>query len=454
MGCCQTSTNTLIPTYLTPITKEAKQSIGKNDIIYIVRDSCLTLKKHNKRSMQFVFSLPTYNDIQSIHIGYSFMIIVDNQQNYWEWEYQYDFSSSRSPIYNTCTSDAYHMCRQVRFFMKKQIKKICINSNSDHMFWITADNKVYGNGCNSLYQLGITSGGHSTVPVPSLIRALHNTIDIQCGRFCSIALCSKQLITDIYMVIVYWFRICKLAAVDNDIINIINSQLPSDIINLIKQFYVNHDTEVYAAGDKRIWKKIRELENKCIIKISAGYISLFLTENGSVWQYVRDYKTAPWSPTLVTFFEKNSIKIRDIKSGSKHCLAIDMNNNVYIWGMIYNGGNNRDATFEQVSTPRLIESLKGYSNIMDIDCGGFHNYCRTKDNKHLLFGGNYNAQCLVFEDKNVVKEPNCINTFIEKEFENRFIKQIGFGPNSSHIVLSSVPIGKDIKCSVYTDRLM
>eukprot|EP01084_Bolivina_argentea_P223138 377581_1 len=442
MGCCQTSTNTLIPTYLTPITKEAKQSIGKNDIIYIVRDSCLTLKKHNKRSMQFVFSLPTYNDIQSIHIGYSFMIIVDNQQNYWEWEYQYDFSSSRSPIYNTCTSDAYHMCRQVRFFMKKQIKKICINSNSDHMFWITADNKVYGNGCNSLYQLGITSGGHSTVPVPSLIRALHNTIDIQCGRFCSIALCSKQLITDIYMVIVYWFRICKLAAVDNDIINIINSQLPSDIINLIKQFYVNHDTEVYAAGDKRIWKKIRELENKCIIKISAGYISLFLTENGSVWQY--NLSKVLGDPTLVTFFEKNSIKIRDIKSGSKHCLAIDMNNNVYIWGLIHINNNclftpkniipNNNKFFD---TPRLIKS-----NIMDIDCGGLHSYCRTEDNKYLLFGGNYSAQCLVFEEETVVdvnyNKPNCINKFIEKEFMDRYIKQVGFGTFSTQIVLSSV----------------
>eukprot|EP01084_Bolivina_argentea_P223137 377578_1 len=443
MGCCQTATLTPIHNISSKVedvivakATYATDPIPNNyDIIYIVFSS----GQHRKRSIQSTFS-HTFKDIKSIHTGDGFTIIVDSQNMYWRWDYRQD-------------NQVHSNCRQVSFFnvgkRYNTIKKICTSSNAQHMFWITKDNKVYGNGPNHRGQLGKEDvyrkfyRKHIDNFIPTLIPTLHNAIDIQGGRDFSIALCAKY---DPYLIIIYWFRIFKS--------NIIHS-----IIHLMNLFCANTETEVYSTGYSYYvtqwraigWTKIEELENKFIIKIAVGGShSLFLTENGNVWScgdhriVGRKSKGTCNRPALITFFENNNIKIRDIKCGENHCLAIDVNNNVYIWGLIHINNNclftpkniipNNNKFFD---TPRLIKS-----NIMDIDCGGLHSYCRTEDNKYLLFGGNYSAQCLVFEEETVVdvnyNKPNCINKFIEKEFMDRYIKQVGFGTFSTQIVLSSV----------------
>ena len=69
------------------------------------------------------------------------------------------------------------------------LKKICCNPMSKHIFWITDGHLIYGNGYNEYYQLGI--GQTKNIGKPQLIQTLslkNVIIDVQCAHKYSNAL--------------------------------------------------------------------------------------------------------------------------------------------------------------------------------------------------------------------------------------------------------------------------
>ena len=77
------------------------------------------------------------------------------------------------------------------------------------------------------------------------------------------------------------------------------------------------------------WIPIERLENKCITKIVTGYDCFFALElDGNVWGCGNNdfmqlglTTTCRKYPTIIRYFTKNKIRIRDIKCGHFSCFS-------------------------------------------------------------------------------------------------------------------------------------
>ena len=182
-----------------------------------------------------------------------------------------------------------------------------------------------------------------------------------------------------------------------------------------------------------------------IIKIQVGFRhALFLESNGDCWgfgdnscqQLGIDGMTQLKLPKLLSY----KIKIKDITSGYQHNLAIDYSNKAYSWGNNLRGQCGNDLSFgDRNNGPQLIGHLQDY-DIIDIQCGYEHSYCKTECGRHYLFGSNMYYECMRYDDRSPVKLPFCINSVIDQEINNKgkckkIIKSVSLGYNNTKIIL-------------------
>ena len=379
----------------------------------------------------------------------------------------------------------------INYFNKHNIKitKICTNVNAFCTYYITSNYTVYENKRNihgklaahnhSIHNLddqtSTKSLDHQSLSTsstkltkseitytPKLIKQLYGVIDVQSAYNYSIALCSENKINSILVQKFYQFddeskQNCQrngkyhhnhnhysLSNTNTNNLSFIQSQeiLPQDIVNLICN-YCKSRNRVWMSygGDK--WQNLSIFNSRNIIKICAAqYHSLFLEENGNLW-YSNRFKFYS-EPTPIKHFKTYKIKIKDIKCGESHNLAISNDNKLYSWSYhnveIMDKLQFGDTNHYNYSTPKLVKSLYKY-NINKIDCGRSHSYCSSIDNKHFLFGDNHWNQCLTFDKRDIVeiKQPFCINNKIKQLYgKNKEIKNVYLGPHHTIVLLKCI----------------
>eukprot|EP01084_Bolivina_argentea_P123346 218581_1 len=262
-----------------------------------------------------------------------------------------------------------------------KIKKVCLSVNGCCTFWITEDNKVYGHGKNNENQLGITTARCHQYS-PCLIDTLQNVIDIKCNATQSIALIKVNI-----EIIINGF--CKI----HDYV------IPSDVINLIKQYESKNMISIILMTGKNIsyngWIQIDGFTDRDIIKIDCTSDTFFCVDSNGTVLYVEDTVV-----NVMEYFVDNRICIIDIACGSAHILAIDDKYRIYSWG--HNSFNqcgwSRDRASKHV--PRLIEyfsfNRKLYrSEIVTIKCGYNHSYAMSKSRHHYFWGSDENGECIL-----------------------------------------------------------
>ena len=338
---------------------------------------------------------------------------------------------------------------QITYFEENDINitKICVTPTGSTTFWITDDYKIYGNGLNDKYQLGLSTKSKKSSPV--LIRALCSNlwrvINIESALNYSIALVSFDE-TGI-MIIDHWFR--------SQILNTEFSVFPLDIKNIIISFTENNrifstehghgtvDDEFMNRFDSNHnkWSLLKDFQDENIIDICTGYMhSLFLDYLGNVWSCGSNLRGQLGSkendgafPKKIEYFIENEIKIEKIKCGAFHNLALDINGRVYSWGFNYDGQCG-DGTENNVRRPKLIKDLVKYE-IVDIQCGYHHCCCKTKDGEYFMFGKNGHNECMTFDEQIYISKAYCINDIIESKFERMGIKDISLGSQNTKIIL-------------------
>ena len=336
-----------------------------------------------------------------------------------------------------------------------KIKKISVNPSSYGSFFISKDNKLYACGKNGVGQLGIGSN-HHFIYEPVLVRDLENKhiIDIKSSYQYSIAICSNNN-PKFIIIITNWSRLYSL---------------PQDIINLIISFMKT--TNVFATTtnggtghlkdakiiNKTGWNTVESFKDKNIIKCAVGgYHSMFLEDNGVLWtcgwclagrlglglSYVEFTKLDDMQedyllkPTKIPYFIKEKIVIKDIKCGTAHNIALEINGDVYSWGRNKYGqcGHGTDDK-QDIYEPKLIESVKEYV-IECIDCGYHHSYIKTVDKRHYLFGHNGYGECIAYnDDETKITAPFRVDQIIKSKLDAKEILQIELGHFNTKVTVS------------------
>ena len=322
------------------------------------------------------------------------------------------------------------------------IDKICINPAGSCTFWITDDNKIYGNGANDKYQLGLA--GKSNKAEPMLIRALQSRlwkiIDVQSALQYSIALASTAPTAK--MIIKSWVRECDINTVPNDIVTMITTFYENNRIYSTEHGHGTVDDENMNGGlvhDK--WSLLKDFYDVNIVQIRTGYMhSLFLDSTGNVWScgsnlygQLGNKKNDGAFPLIIPYFIDKNIKIKEISVGAFHNLALDINNKVYSWGFNYDGQCG-DGSVDNIKIPKLINDLK-YIEVLEIKCGYHHNYCKSKDGSHFIFGKNQHNECITDNNKIYISKPFRINDIINKYYPDSEIKSISLGQQNTKLIL-------------------
>ena len=160
-----------------------------------------------------------------------------------------------------------------------------------------------------------------------------------------------------------------------------------------------------------------------------GNHSIFLASNGTVYHHGSSYSnyTADMEvPTQIS----SSLKIRYVKCGESHCLAIGYNRKLYGWGDNSRGQLGHGMMI--ATSPSRLNILRDY-DIVDIDCGNNHSYCKTSDDQHWLFGDYYCNQCLDYRtERNYIREPNLITNILERKY---VINSVRLGFENTKIIV-------------------
>lgn len=133
-----------------------------------------------------------------------------------------------------------------------------------------------------------------------------------------------------------------------------------------------------------------------------------------------DDRVARAEPTLIKTI-KDSFII-DISCGNQHCLALDSNSKVYVWGRNqaiigqtelldpYGKVNNYQNIGVHQFRPRHMKEVLGYYKIKKISAGGFHNAVITENEELYIWGDNESNQL-------GLKDLDAINITIAKQIE-------------------------------------
>eukprot|EP01084_Bolivina_argentea_P240207 403607_1 len=361
-------------------------------------------------------------NIMKIQCGRTYFIYCDAQQNYFGAGFN-EFGQLGLGHFNSTVLELEPIPPSIY-----KIDKLFTSISGSSTFWKTSNGKIYGNGYNANYNLGI--GDRANRNKPTLIPQLQNVIDIQIGSTYTLALCADVNNMEYDKIIIHWNEY----------------KTPKEIRNLIK-IYVGKYGKVYstdyswygenghgkyqelAFGDGK-WHQINRLKNIKISKIATGFnSSLFLSTNGTLYccgdnkafgqlGLGEDIKKIS-IPTPIQYFIDNDIKIIDIAVGL-HCLALDYNQNIYSFGPNNHCQCGHKRGIQRCFKPKLIKFFKPYK-IIHIACGRLHSLAVTSKGQYFLFGHNGHNQCLI-ESKN--DDPVLVNELISNKYPYKSIQQI------------------------------
>ena len=300
----------------------------------------------------------------------------------------------------------------ITYFEKNKIKinKICESSTADCTFFISDKVQLYGCVNNSSNHNGLHSDGNEAdVIQPKRIQALKNVIDAQSSGSYAVALCGYNL-KYISLIVSFWCRIHKI---------------PGDLMRLLliytKSTNVYSTTNEVGSGHSRDavfsnaygWNEIVFFKEKNIniIKIRISYHrSFFLDEAGSVWVCGRGRLClglgdkdevevdSIYIPKEIKYFNKeNCIKIVNIECGYRHNIALDINGNIYGWGVNDLGQCGFNSDGNNIFIPTRIEFFDEFI-VVEIKSRWRHNWVKTKLGKNYMFCCNNYNECLLFEE--------------------------------------------------------
>eukprot|EP01084_Bolivina_argentea_P126093 223335_1 len=316
----------------------------------------------------------------------------------------------------------------IKYFndIKTPIVKICANISGCCTFWITENNRLYGQGLNEHWQLGLSDDKNRLKP--TLIDALTFVKDVKSSALYSIALCTSG----INIIIANWGSLLSMRS------------LPVEIVELIILFHGNNTKVCIVGNDINDWSKITSFDYKQIIQIDSGrYHSLFLQSDGTLYSFGDNAQYQLGIPASIAQYRKaripvrigNITKVKDIACGWYHNLIITIDRRIYSWG--YNNfGQCGVGNLHNVKIPKLISSLKKYK-MKTIVCGAYHSGAVTMNNKCFLFGSNKYNECINGNGDRVVV-PSLINYEIQGEGNyTKFIKRMYLGYHNTKLIVCS-----------------
>eukprot|EP01083_Nonionella_stella_P006902 19992_1 len=358
--------------------------------------------------------------INGVDIGIFLTIFSDNNNDFWGCGYLWTGKPTKIKCVDPDGCD---------FNPRTVYVPMQHNKGADYVFWITHKNEVYRTIIPRERPRNISN-------TPSTkINELKNVIDIKATNKNMWALCSSLNTNDISIVIKKWF----IRHIPNDVMVIIQRYCYEQIVYIER----NH----YHCGRTRLeWNVFNELMDKQIIRLSTGdWHILFLNRSGSVWCYggsdrapalgLGDATSWVNKPTLIPFGVNHKIRITQIYSGQQHNLSVDSNNNIWSWGQnVY--GQCGNGTKLDINKPELIPYLAEY-NIVDIKCGDYHSYAKSKDEYHFLFGNNKNNICTLsvsLQDDACISLPFYINNIFAELTDGKEIGNVYLGCDNTFII--------------------
>eukprot|EP01084_Bolivina_argentea_P110289 196971_1 len=383
----------------------------------------------HRRDKSKLARLKTPTTVQQFYCGGNFNIYLDNESNYW---------CAGLNSYGQCAKDMKYTIipkwTRINFFKNKNIKirQLFVSYSANSVFWLTENNKVYGNGQNNHYQLGII-GDNKNHYIPQLI-PIHFVKQIRSAEDYSICLCD-------YSSIIEWF--CQPIIILKEVLQIIK-EFSGRISNQI--FSTNSYSEYGGNGlgkqqkkDGK-WYEIEIFKDKNIIQIETGVRhSLFLQDNGTLWScggndkgqcgigsYRKNAKDNMYKPHKIWFFHHYKIKIVDMKCCFLYNLAVDNNNKVYFWGL-------QPGSVMDIKSPNRIEFFKEHK-VVEIKCGFSHSAIYCDNGEWYLFGSNTAHECMK-SNTHAFSQPYAINSLVQHSYHRKSIKEVYLGSRSTSFLV-------------------
>ena len=315
---------------------------------------------------------------------------------------------------------------EINFFRENQIKikKVFVNIDSACTFWLTEDNRIYGNGLNDPnYQLAWKGTGNETLYLrdePVLISELRNVIDIKSNAWGSIALCKINIQTLAH-------GLCKTAYDDIDI--------PVDVAKLIEAYH-GSSSSIYTGYydgvrplEDIIWKECEYFKESNIEVVQIQCTQnrhYFLDSIGRCWCRVATSLSGDSESFYQLFPHSEHNYGEDFKiinvfcssychGGSEMMLALDDEGVIHEWGFCgrFTSANNQEIKLENDQFVKVLAcSDRGCSAISKT--GRHYLWSRSKwpecnipqsgyKNKEILDGiKNYDILDVAFTDADSV----------------------------------------------------
>ena len=119
-------------------------------------------------------------------------------------------------------------------------------------------------------------------------------------------------------------------------------------------------------------------------------------------------------PIILKYFVKYNIQINQINCGVCHICCMDINGNIYTWGLNKSGQCGTGKTTLKISKPYKISLNDINSCIETIECGSFHTILKDYNDNLWSFGCNCTNECLTNNQNslNLIRNPH----FIDKRY--------------------------------------
>jgi alpha-tubulin suppressor-like RCC1 family protein len=125
-----------------------------------------------------------------------------------------------------------------------------------------------------------------------------------------------------------------------------------------------------------------------------GFLNLFFVESGALGHGDRNHT---FIPKKIKYFSDNDIKINDIACGTRHCVALAENGDVYTWGrgeygLLGNGSNSDKLIPMKNDLIDMFIQENPENKIVKIDCADEYTGALTKSGELYVWGKNNQGQ--------------------------------------------------------------
>merc|ERR1712228_375028 len=264
-----------------------------------------------------------------------------------------------------------------KFNSLKNIKSIFGGYLSTHFFCITEDNKLYAIGNNECNQFGIKTKEKICYEWTEIEFAPDNIVQVEPGQKYSIFLRANG---ELYVAGECIFGALGLGKYVKKSPELF-TRIP--IKTKIKKICLGNDHCLSIDEDDHLWSWGYNCNRECGLGINDPYI---------------------WKPTMIQSMK--NVKISQICAGRNHCFALSTElDTVYAWGANGNHQCGNEKAEDDIVIPTSIGLLKG-KKIKSIKSGARHAMAVTQSNDYYLWGNNkHKTACLVDNDAEYVKIP-------------------------------------------------